>query len=138
MPATYYISTSDGRVHQIDGVTACSLVVNDGVAAVVYDGVWRNVLPFPAAASGANTTYGPGWVVTPVKFDRDIGSGVLLWTPTSGDATQPSIFADDILQEEPPRHLEVKKSYWKFETTDGDYFFPMELVTGMANNAPTY
>jgi hypothetical protein len=136
--ATYYISTSDGRVHQIDGVTGCELVVNDGVATVVYDGVWRNVLMFPAAVSGANTTYGPGWSVTPAKFDRDSGTGNLLWTPTSGDTTQPTIFQDDILQETAPRHLEIKKSYWKFTTADGDFFFPMEVVVGMSNNAPTY
>ena len=138
--ATYYVSTSDGRVHQIDGVSAVELVVNDGVATVVYDGVWRNTIPFPSANNTTNPLYGPGWTASPSSYSRATSADPLIVRPDSAAdvATQPNVFIDDILQETAPRHLEVKKSFWKFTATDGDFFFPMEMVVGMSNNLPTY
>lgn len=140
--ATYYVSTSDGRVHQLDGVTNVELVVNDGVATVVYDGVWRNTLQYPAVSSANEPKYGPGWSMSPdatAPFFRNTATDELIMRPANNmDTAQPDIFKDDILQEEKPRFLEIKKSYWKFTAADGPFFFPMELVTGMGNNAPTY
>jgi hypothetical protein len=140
--ATYFVSTSDGRVHQLDDVTDVELVVNDGVATVVYDGVWRNTLQYPAAASSAEPKFGPGWSMSPdatAPFFRTTSTDPLIMRPSNAlDTAQPDIFKDDILQEEKPRYLEIKKSYWKFTSADGPFFFPMELVTGMGNNAPTY
>lgn len=140
--ATYYVSTSDGRVHQLDGVTDVELVVNDGVATVVYDGVWRNTIQFPFATNTQPPMYGPGWTMTPDAtnpFARQTTADALLMRPRdAADTVQPDIFKDDVIQEEPPRFLEVKKSYWKFTSADGPFFFPMEIVVGMANNPPTY
>jgi len=140
--ATYYVSTSDGRVHQLDGVTDVELVVNDGVATVVYDGVWRNTLQYPSTTSSAEPKFGPGWSMSPdatAPFYRNTSGDALIMRPKDAtDTTQPDIFKDDILQETAPRFLEIKVSYWKFTTADGPFFFPREIVTGMANNAPTY
>lgn len=140
--ATYYVSTSDGRVHQITGVTDVELVVNDGVAAVVYDGVWRNTIPFPATSSATNPLYGPGWVASPDStspFYRATSADAMIYRPSDvADTVQPDVFKDDILTETAPRNLEVKKSYWKFTATDGNFFFPMEMVVGMSNNLPVY
>lgn len=140
--ATYFVSTSDGRVHQLDGVTDVELVINDGVATVVYDGVWRNTLQYPSISSAAEPKYGPGWTMNPdatQPFYRTTSGDPLIMRPKDAlDTTQPDIFKDDTLKEEPPRFLEIKKSYWKFTSADGPFFFPMELVTGMGNNAPTY
>lgn len=140
--ATYYVSTSDGRVHQLDGVTDVELVVNDGVATVVYDGVWRNTLQYPSTSSSTTPMFGPGWTMSPdstAPFYRGSPADAMIYRPSSpSDPIQPDIFKDDILREEPPRFLEIKRSYWKFTTGDGPFFFPMELVTGMGNNAPTY
>lgn len=140
--ATYYVSTSDGRVHQLDGVTDVELVVNDGVATVVYDGVWRNTLQYPAVTNSQPPMYGPGWTMTPDEtnpFARQATTDDLLMRPRdAADTVQPDIFKDDTIKETAPRFLEVKKSYWKFTSADGPFFFPMEIVVGMANNPPTY
>jgi len=140
--ATYYVSTSDGRIHQITGVTGVELVVNDGVATVMYDGVWRNTIPFPSTNNATSPLYGPGWVATPdatTPFHRVTSADAMIYHPIdAADTIQPDLFKDDILTETAPRFLEVKKSYWKFTATDGDFFFPAEMVVGMSNNLPTY
>lgn len=139
---TYYVSTSDGRVHQIDGVTDVEIVVNDGVATEVYDGVWRNVIPFPFATNSQPPMYGPGWTMTPDKnspFARQTTADELLMRPRdAADTVMPDIFTDDVINETEPRFLKVKKSYWRFTTASAKFFFPLEVVVGMSNNPPTY
>jgi len=49
-----------------------------------------------------------------------------------------STVKDDVMAHTAPRYLEVKKSFWKFVTSGGNYFFPIERVVGMSNTAPTY
>jgi len=126
--ADYYISTDDGRVHHISAVTATpTIVVNDGVATTVFDGVYRDVFPYPNTGSdhSKNFAFGPGWV------------GVTEWGGAAWDYPSPMV-KDDVVSHTAPRFLEVKKSFWKFVTADGSYFFPIERVIGMSNNAPTY
>jgi hypothetical protein len=126
--ADYYISTDDGRVHHISAVTAApTIVVNDGVATTVFDGVYRDVFPYPNTGANLSTTFafGPGWVAVPD------------WTGAAWDYPNPTI-EDDVVSHTAPRYLEVKKSFWKFVTADGAYFFPIERVVGMSNTAPTY
>jgi len=125
--ANYYVSTDDGRVHLIEDVTATPTIVeNDGVASTVYDGVYRDVLPFPnTGATSANYPFGPGWVSVPTYAGSTTATGY-----TAVD--------DDILTNTAPRYLQVKKSFWKFVTAAGDYFFPIERVVGMSNTLPTY
>lgn len=125
--ADYYISTDDGRVHHITGVTATPTIeLNDGVATTVFDGVYRDVFPFPqtGASTTTNYAYGPGWGVIP-----SIVATVV---------TNNSIATSDEFSHTAPRYLEVKKSYWKFVAGSFDYFFPIERVVGMSNTAPTY
>jgi hypothetical protein len=140
--STYYVSTSDGRVHQLDGVTGVALVVNDGVATVVYDGVWRNTLQYPLATNTQPPMYGPGWTMSPdmtKPFMRQSATSDLIMSPVDlTDNNMPDIYKDDIIKETAPRFLEMKKSFWKFTCDDGPFFFPMELVVGMSNNPPTY
>lgn len=129
MPASYYVSTDDGRVHHISDVTTTpTIVVNDGVASVVYDGYYRNV--FPYANTGASTAssypYGPGW------------TGIPTYTGSPPAISAYNIQPDDVAGDVPPRPLEIKKSYWKFVTAGGSYFFPIERVVGMSNNPPSY
>jgi len=126
--ADYYISTDDGRVHHISAVTATpTIVVNDGVATTVFDGVYRDVFPYPNTGANISTTFafGPGWV------------GVPEWDTTAWDYPNATV-QDDVVAHTAPRYLEVKKSFWKFVTADGAYFFPIERVIGMSNTAPTY
>lgn len=125
--ADYYVSTDDGRTHLIEDVTATpTIVVNDNVATTVYDGVYRDVLPFPnTGATAANFPFGPGWVSIPSYSG---GATVTTYTP----------FEDDLVTNTAPRYLQVKKSFWQFVTAGGNYFFPMERVIGMSNTLPTY
>lgn len=125
--ADYYISTDDGRVHHITDVTATPTIVdNDGVAATVYDGVYRDVMPFPNTGANQTTTYpfGPHWTLVPVMTGT---------TWTGG-----TVYGDDLAKNVAPRYLLVKKSMWKFVTAAGSYFFPIERVVGMSNTTPTY
>lgn len=127
--ADYYISTDDGRVHHITDVTATpTIVLNDGVATTVFDGVYRDVFPYPN--SGANVAtqyaYGPGWVGDPTFGGAPVA------------VTAYATVKDDVVSHTAPRYLEVKKSFWKFVTAAGSYFFPIERVVGMSNTAPTY
>lgn len=125
--ADYYISTDDGRVHHITGVTATpTIVINDGVATTVFDGVYRDVFPFPqtGASTTSNYAYGPGWTVVPI-----VAATVV---------TNSSISTGDDVSHTAPRYLEVKKSYWKFVAGSFAYFFPIERVVGMSDTAPTY
>jgi len=127
--ADYYISTDDGRVHHITDVTATpTIVVNDGVATTVFDGVYRDVFPYPNSGSNLTTNYpfGPGWSAVPTFAGSP---------PTYSAYT---VVQDDVTDHTAPRYLEVKRSYWKFVTADGGYFFPIERVVGMSNTAPTY
>lgn len=127
MAADYYVSTTDGRVHPITGVTTLSIVENDGVATVVYDGVWRNSFSFSHTGDSTTPTvgrYGPGWSVHPV----------ISGTTISGY----SLYEDDVFTETAPRFLEIKVSMWKFETNQGDYFIPVNNVVAMSNTAPTF
>jgi len=129
--ADYYISTDDGRVHHISAVTATpTIVVNDGVATTVFDGVYRDVFPYPNSGSNvsSNFAFGPGWTGVPVQTA----------TPTWDYTGAGAIIKDDVTAHTAPRYLEVKKSFWKFVTADGAYFFPIERVVGMSNTAPTY
>lgn len=133
--ADYYISTDDGRVHHITGVTATpTIVVNDGVATTVYEGVYRDVFPYPN--TGANLTssfpYGPGWTAKLIV-------GATTFPATGGtELYYQSISEDDVMSHTAPRYLQLKKSFWQFVTADGNYFFPIERVVGMSNTAPTY
>lgn len=125
--ADYYISTDDGRVHHITGVTATpTIVLNDGAGGDIYDGVYRDVFPFPqtGASTTTNYAYGPGWGVVP-----SIVATVV---------TNNSIAVSDEFSHVAPRSLLVKHSYWAFVTAGGNYFFPVERVVGMSNTAPTY
>lgn len=127
--ADYYISTDDGRVHHVTDVTATpTIVLNDGVATTVFDGVYRDVFPYPNTGANVSTTFafGPGWVAEPT-----FSGGPLL-------VTAYTVIKDDIIGHVAPRFMEVKKSYWKFVTAAGNYFFPIERVVGMSNTAPTY
>jgi len=127
MAADYYVSTTDGRVHPIVGVTSIEIVVNDDVATVVYDGVWRNVFPFSQTGDSTVPTlgrYGPGWSAHPVV------SGTT--------ATGYDIFEDDVYTSTAPRHLEIKISMWKFTTPTGSFFIPVNNVVAMSNTTPTY
>lgn len=127
--ADYYISTDDGRVHHITGVTATpTIVLNDGAGGDIYDGVYRDVFPFPNTGADVSThfAYGPGWVAEPTF------SGSPLYV------TAYTVIKDDIVAHVAPRSLLVKHSYWAFVTAGGNYFFPVERVVGMSNTAPTY
>lgn len=129
MAASYYVSTDDGRVHHIAQVTASpTIVVNDGVATTVFDGYYRDVYGYSntGAQSASVIPFGPGWSMYPTYGGSPLS--ITDWT----------VVPDDMVTHEPPRFLEVKKSYWKFVTADGAYFFPIERVVGMSNNAPTY
>lgn len=125
--ADYYISTDDGRVHHITGVTATpTIVLNDGAGGDIYDGVYRDVFPFPqtGASNTTNYAYGPGWTMVP--------------TVVATMVTNDTVAADDVVEHVAPRSLLVKHSYWAFVTAGGNYFFPVERVVGMSNTAPTY
>jgi len=125
--ADYYISTDDGRVHHITGVTSTpDILLNDGVATTVFDGVYRDVFPFPQTGSStaSNYPYGPGWTGVPVVVATVV--------------TNSAIATSDEVSHTAPRFLEVKRSFWRFKTAGGDYFFPIERVVGMSNTAPTY
>lgn len=130
MAADYYVSTTDGRVHPITGVTTVAIVTNDGVATVVYDGVWRNVIPFSNtgdSASAAVGRYGPGWSIHPIVT---AGSPVVI--------SDYEVFTDDVFNDVAPRNLEIKISMWKFTTPTGNYFIPVHNVVAMSNTTPTY
>ena len=46
----YYVTTTDGRIHHLEDITATPTVVtNDGVATSIFNGVYRDVFPFPNA-----------------------------------------------------------------------------------------
>jgi len=128
--ADYYVSTTDGRVHPITGVTAVEIVTNDGTATPVYDGVWRNVFPFSQTGDSTAATmmrYGPGWSLHPI---------ITAGSPTVINDCK--IYEDDVYTETAPRHLEIKISMWKFTTPTGDYFIPVNNVVAMSNTTPTY
>lgn len=127
--ADYYISTDDGRVHHITGVTATPTIeVNDGVATTVFDGVYRDVFPFPQTGSSPqnNYAYGPGWTAEPTFGGAELA------------ITAYTVYQDDVMSHTAPRYLQLKKSFWQFVTAGGNYFFPIERVVGMSNTAPTY
>jgi len=125
--ADYYVSTTDGRVHPITGVTAVEIVTNDGTATPVYDGVWRNVFPFSQTGDSASIAvgrYGPGWSAHPEITGTTI--------------TGYTLYEDDVFTDTAPRHLVIKISMWRFTTPTGDYFIPVNNVVAMSNTAPTY
>lgn len=127
--ADYYVTTTDGRTHLLENVTATpTIVVNDGVATTVFDGVYRDLLPYPNTGANQSTTYpfGPSW------------TGVPTYSGSPLAITAYDIVPDDVAEHVAPRFLELKKSYWKFVCDTFEYFFPIEQVTGMSNTKPTY
>lgn len=128
MPANYYVTTTDGRVHHLSDVTALSIVENDGTATYIYDGVYRDVLNFPNTGDASATLwkYGPGW-----SANVTISGSPLAQTAYN-------VSEDDIWTHTPPRDLKINISHWKFETSQGDYFIPVNNVVAMSNHLPTF
>lgn len=123
----YYVTTTDGRIHHLEGITATpTMVTNDGVATSIFNGVYRDVFPFPNAGanSASNYPYGPGWTAV-ASF-------------AAGTLDDYETVKDDVADHVAPRFLEEKRSYWKFVQSSFAFFFPVDQVVGMSNTEPTF
>lgn len=126
--ADIYVSTDDGRIHKIEGVNTAPTIVEQDI----YDGVYRDIFPFPNTNTSADATYGPHWTIKPIE-------GATTPPATGGNNIFiDAIAIDDLATHTAPRVLSLKRSYWKFETNTMDYFFPEERVVGMSNTLPVY
>lgn len=142
MPAPYYVSLKSGSVVLIANVTATpTLVLNDGTAASVSSGTYRDLISaYGVSLITPGTSvpiWGPGFTSSP-NFALTTGGTLTFQTTGVGSPGPFNLYKDDRLTGTAPRQMSWDESHWRFVTAGGDYFIPFKEVIAMSNSEPLY
>lgn len=124
--ADYYVTLKSGTVLHFSGVTATpTLVLNDGVAATISTGVYRDYVGAVPSTATTMNAWGPDYV-----HDMTYSGS----PPALSALTQ--VLGDNAAHVA-PRFLEREESHWEFVCGSFSYFVPWAEFESMSPTNPS-